>query len=173
MSTRPILCLVIGLAAATLAASAQARNVPMFEATTMDGDDFRFADIVGKKVIVIDFWATYCIQCRPQLDALAKLYAKYKDEGLEVLIVSVDSPQNTGKIKPFFRSRGYEFPVLLDTDSQIARVLKPRPGLPYTVLIDRGGNIVYQHEGYKKGEEVTLEEKIKKCIEPPSDEISG
>ena len=141
-------------------------DLPPFEAKTIDGETFRFADLIGEKVVVFDFWATYCIHCRPQLDALEKLYQKYKERDFEVVIISVDTPQNIGKIKPYFRSRGYSFPVVLDTDSQIARVLKPVNGLPYTLLVNLEGEIVFQHEGYKKGEEKVLEEKIVACLEP-------
>jgi peroxiredoxin len=145
-------------------------ELPKFKAPTVDGQEFKFEDIVGQKVIVIDFWATYCIQCRPMLDQLEVLYKKYQDKGLQVVIVSVDTPQNVSKIKPYFRSREYTFPVILDTDSQIARVLKPSRGLPYTLIVNKKGEIVYKHEGYKKGEEKALEEKILSCIEEQAKE---
>jgi alkylated DNA nucleotide flippase Atl1 len=69
-----------------------------------------------------------------------------------------------GKIKPYFKSRGYPFTVILDTDSQISRVLKPGKGLPSTIVVNKNGDIVLRHEGYKKGEEKLLEEKILSCI---------
>jgi len=141
-----------------------ARDIPDFEATDIDGKAFKFADIIGKKIVVIDFWATYCIQCRPMLDQLQILYNKYKDKGFDVVIISVDTPQNVGKIKPYFKSRGYPFTVILDTDSQISRVLKPGKGLPSTIVVNKNGDIVLRHEGYKKGEEKLLEEKILSCI---------
>jgi cytochrome c biogenesis protein CcmG/thiol:disulfide interchange protein DsbE len=155
------------------ASLALASELPKFKAPTVDGQEFKFGDILGQKVIVIDFWATYCIQCRPQLDQLQILYKKYRDKGLEVVIVSVDTPQNVSKIKPYFKSREYTFPVILDTDSQIARVLKTSRGLPYTLVVNKKGEIVYQHEGYKKGEEKTLEEKILACMEEPGQEGSN
>jgi peroxiredoxin len=157
---RALALVALALVAVPLAAAAGAagaRDLPRFEAKTVDGETYKFADVLGQKVIVIDFWATYCIQCRPQLDALDKLYKQYRDRDLEVVVISVDTPQNVGKIKPYFKSRDYSFPVLLDTDSQIARVIKPTIGLPYTLLVDRQGAIVYEHEGFKKGEEKTLE----------------
>jgi peroxiredoxin len=150
--------------------NASARDLPSFEARTLDGKTFRFDDLIGEKVIVIDFWATYCIQCRPMLDALDELHKEYNEQGLEVVIISVDSPKNVGKIRPYFRSRGYPFTVVLDTDSQIARVLKPVPGLPYTLVVDKQGDIVYKHEGYKKGEEKLLKEKIVAAFEEASTE---
>jgi len=145
---------------------ASAGDLPKFEATTVDGESFKFADIIGKKVIVIDFWATYCIQCRPWMDNLERLHKQYRDKGVVVVAVSVDSPQNVSKIKPFVQTRQYTMPIVLDTDTAISRVLKPVPGLPFTLLINRAGEIVYQHEGYKKGEEKTLEEKIVALLEP-------
>jgi peroxiredoxin len=163
-----LLCLFLILFATALFSYGQ--DLPMFEAKTVDGDVIKFADLVGKKVILIDFWATYCIQCRPQLDKLDELYEKYKKDDFEVLIISVDTPQNVGKIKPYFKSRGYSFPVLLDTDSQISRVLKKYKGLPYTILVDKDGKIVYTHKGYKKGEEKLLEKKILACLKKAESE---
>ena len=85
----------------------------------------------------------------------------------------MDSPQNVGKIRPYFRSRGYPFTVLLDTDSEIARVLKPVPGLPYTLVVNKKGEIVYTHEGYKKGEEKVIEEKILECFKAPAEDAAA
>jgi peroxiredoxin len=140
-------------------------DLPKFVVEDVDGDQFRFEDLIGKKVIVIDFWATYCIQCKPQLDVLEKLYKKYKEKDVEVIIVSVDTPQNRSKVKPYFKARKYSFTVVLDTDSQISRAIKHSKGLPYTVIVDKEGKIVFKHKGYKKGEEKLLEEKILGCLE--------
>jgi peroxiredoxin len=58
------------------------------------------------------------------------------------------------------------FPVLLDEDSHIAGIYNPKKSAPLTVLIDKGGNVVYVHDGYNPGDEVALEQQVAKVLDP-------
>jgi cytochrome c biogenesis protein CcmG, thiol:disulfide interchange protein DsbE len=73
--------------------------------------------------------------------------------------ISTDNEKSVSKVKPLIKSKGYEFPVLLDTNSETARIYYANP-IPYTVLLDKNGNIVYTHRGYTKGDEIQLKEKL-------------
>jgi peroxiredoxin len=96
------------------------------------------ADYAGK-VLFLNFWATWCPPCREEMPAMQRLYQRYRDRGLVVVAVAVDT--NTSGIQEFVRQQGFSFPVGQDADGEVAeryRVLR----LPSTFLVDRNGNMV-------------------------------
>ena len=80
-----------------------------------------------------------------------------------LLGISTDSEKSVAKVKPFIKTKNYTFTVLLDTNSEVARSYYAR-AVPYTVIIDQNGNIVYSHIGYKKGDELIVKEIIGKLV---------
>ncbi len=124
--------------------------------------DFTLSDIHGQprsigewdgKVIVLNFWATWCPPCVREVPALEKLFETYRDKGLVVIGVALDTTQ---PVIDFIDPQGVEYPVLIA--DQEGPALTQQYGnrlnvLPYTVIIDRQGNIVYRHRS-----EITFEE---------------
>jgi hypothetical protein len=99
----------------------------------------RLADLRGK-VVLLNFWATWCMPCRQEMPALETLYQRYKDAGLVVLAVNMDRLSTAG-VEAFVQEVAVTFPIVLDpawATAQTYRVL----GLPTTYLIDRAGNVV-------------------------------
>lgn len=116
------------------------------------------------KITIISFWATWCTPCKKELSNLSELYDDWKAKyGLELVSVSTDNSRNVPKVKPFVDGQGWEFDCLLDVNEDLKRALNA-PLIPYTVLLDQKGNIVYTHTGYIEGDEFTLEEKIKSLV---------
>ncbi len=116
------------------------------------------------KITIISFWATWCTPCKKELSNLNELYDDWKVKyGLELVSVSTDNSRNVPKVKPFVDGQGWEFDCLLDVNEDLKRALNA-PLIPYTVLLDQKGNIVYTHTGYIEGDEYTLEEKIKSLM---------
>jgi peroxiredoxin len=114
------------------------------------------------KITIISFWATWCTPCKKELtnindNMLEDWKAKYD---VELVAVSTDNSKNVLKVKPFVDGQGWKFDCLLDVNEDLKRALNA-PLIPYTVLLDRKGNIVYTHTGYIEGDEFMLEEKIK------------
>ncbi len=128
--------------------------VPDFSLKRLDGSTFRLKDALGKQVIVIDFWATWCGPCTKALKKLQELHASRKD--VLVLAISIDDASSMAKVQQFVQGRGYTFPVLLDPDSQVCRLFNPKGNIPFTLVIDRKGERVYQHTGYVPGDEQDL-----------------
>jgi cytochrome c biogenesis protein CcmG, thiol:disulfide interchange protein DsbE len=92
------------------------------------------------------------------------LYDEWQEKyGLELVAVSTDNSRNVPKVKPFVDGQGWEFDCLLDINEDLKRALNA-PLIPYTVLLDQKGNIVYTHTGYIEGDEYMLEEKIKALV---------
>jgi cytochrome c biogenesis protein CcmG/thiol:disulfide interchange protein DsbE len=112
---------------------------PDFELATLDGGSIRLADLRGK-VVLLNFWATWCPPCKaemPDLDALHRAYGE--TQGLVVLGVNLQEPVDT--VAPFVRDRNLSFPILLDTDGRVTSDLFHVRPLPTTFIIDRQGYI--------------------------------
>ncbi|MBN2384439.1 TlpA family protein disulfide reductase [bacterium] len=139
-------------------------TVTNFTLKDMDGNTFNLKDHLGTKVILLNFWATWCIPCRQEFPHLEKLHRKYGQDGFLMLAIDRDDASTRSRVKPFIKSSRYTFKVLLDTDSQVINRFNPKVDLPYSVLIDKKGNVVYQHDGYQAGDELKLEELIKKHL---------
>ena len=116
------------------------------------------------KPIIIDFFATWCKPCNRELDAIAEVYEDWQQEtGVKLIAVSIDQAQNINKVKPLVDHHGWEYEVLLDPNSDFKRSLGIQT-IPYTLIVDGKGNIVFRHNGYPDGAETELIEKVRELI---------
>jgi len=152
--------LVAVLLAVSSTAAAGAQNAIDFTLRDIDGTPHKLSDYLGERVVLINFWATWCQPCTRELQHLQKFHEEYSDEGLLMLAISVDGPGTQSQIIPFLNRHGYTFPVLLDTESKVLALYDPQVILPYTILIDRDGIISYVQKGYSPGDEYVLQDSI-------------
>ena len=136
-------------------------QVPDFALKTMDGSAFNLSDHLGKKIILIDFWATWCKPCKKLLKELDKIHKDYNDT-VEVLAISIDDTSAFSRVESYIKGKRYSFTVLLDPESSVLRILNPSRVLPFTLMIDKKGDIVYTHTGYMPGYEKDLIKEIEK-----------
>lgn len=116
------------------------------------------------KPIIIDFFATWCKPCNRELTAISEVYEDWQEEtGVKLIAVSIDQAQNINKVKPLVDSHGWEYDVLLDPNSDLKRALGVQT-IPYTIIVDGKGNIVYRHNGYVEGAEEELIEKVRELV---------
>ena len=98
------------------------------------------------------------------LDAIGEVYEEWQEEtGLKIIAVSIDQAQNINKVKPLVSNHGWEYEVLLDPNSEFLRTLGGHM-IPYTLIVDGKGEIVYKHSGYTDGAESELIEKVRDLI---------
>jgi peroxiredoxin len=140
------------------------RKAPNFKLVNLNGKYVELNKETGNGPILLSFWATWCKPCLEEMAENNKIYNLYKDRGFTLLAISTDTEKSVAKVKPYIKSKGYNFTVLLDTNSEIARKYYAQQ-MPYTVLIDKSGNIVYSHLGYMKGDEQKIEKLISELLE--------
>lgn len=141
-------------------------SVPAFEATTIDNRHFSMTDHLGKDVVLVSFWATWCEPCKAEMPTLQGLQEKYADQGFTVVSVSMDSPETQSGVKPYIRRQGYTFPVMVDEDTAIAQALNPSGTVPFTVIIGRDGNVKKQISGFQPSEAAHIEREVTALLGP-------
>jgi peroxiredoxin len=129
------------------------------------GHTVRLGDHLGKEVVLLDFWATYCEPCLAEMPHLEKMYEGNKERGFVVIALAMDGPDTVAEVPSFAARNGLTFPVVLDADSRVASVYNPKSSAPLSVLIDRHGNVVRVREGYNPGDEALVEADVKSAIE--------
>jgi peroxiredoxin len=116
-----------------------------FTVKDMDGKDVRLSQYKGK-VVLLNFWATWCKPCRVEIPALTALYRDYKDKGFVVLGVSVDS--EVAAVKPFARVMKMNYPVLIGAGHEdLSDAFGPFVGFPTSVLVKRDSTVCVRHVG--------------------------
>lgn len=140
------------------------KQAPNFKLVTLDGKYVELSKEIGNGPILLSFWATWCKPCLEEMGEFDKIYEQYKDKGFKLIAISTDTEKSVAKVKPYIKSKNYQFPVLLDTNGDVARKYYAQQ-MPYTVIIDKNGNIVYSHLGYMKGDEKKVETLIVDLLE--------
>jgi len=139
-------------------------TIPDFKLPDLENRRLSFSDIKGERLTVIDFWATWCKPCVRAIPKLVELQDNYSDKGVRVVGINVDSPRNTQKVKPFSRSLGVNYPILLDMNSELSQQLQVSV-LPTIFIADSDGEILFIHQGYRPGDDRILVEKVESLIQ--------
>ena len=158
---RSVLAAVLALATSSaLPVVAPTTPAPDFTLRAMDGPNMRLQEQRGR-VVMINFWATWCGPCRQEMPHLNRLYEKYASSGFVLMSVNVDD--DTRNAAEVAAKLGVKFPVLWDTDKKVSR-LYDLATMPSTVLIDRDGKVRYVHRGYLNGYEDTYEKQVREML---------
>ena len=135
-----------------------------FSLKRSEGGMYR-SSVDGGKVVMISFWATWCGPCKTELERMDPVYRDLKDRGFEYLAVSTDTAETVAEVRSYIRSSGYAYPVLLDTTGAMLAQHNPRGDLPFYILVNRKGQIVEKHQGFKPGDEIGLRAKVEALLE--------
>ncbi|MEK7476720.1 MAG: TlpA disulfide reductase family protein [Candidatus Coatesbacteria bacterium] len=137
--------------------TASTAPAPEFTLKDTDGKTVSLLDFRGKKVVVIDFWATWCGPCRGTMPLLEKYWKKHQTE--QVVVLSINEQESAEKIKSFLSQTGYTFRVLMDSDGAVQSAYRVY-GIPTLYVIDKEGNLRMKHVGYRPDLDTYLEATI-------------
>ena len=125
-----------------------AKKAPEFYGKTADSTKISLSDFRGK-VVLLDFWASWCAPCRKEMPFLVDLFQKNREKGLMIIGINIDQdPKNRDKFLSALAVKP-EFPIVADPTSKICPLYNLE-GMPFTVLIDRKGLIRFLHVGFKE-----------------------
>ena len=141
---------------------AQTQSLQSTSVRDINGKQISFNDAFEKgKVTLVSFWATWCVPCKQEIKNIKTKLPDWKKEvDFNYMTVSIDDARATAMVKTYAKSQGWDFPVLLDPNSDLKRSLNFQ-NVPFTLIVDKNGKIVYQHTGYEEGSENELFKKVK------------
>ncbi|MBI3333218.1 MAG: TlpA family protein disulfide reductase [Candidatus Omnitrophica bacterium] len=157
-----ILCFSFEIAQAAGAAppsNADRKPAPDFQLAGLNGKPLSLSALKGK-VVLLDFWATWCPPCRAEIPHFKELYAAYKGKGLEMVGLAVSDKAET--VKEFVRSNGVPYPIAVSS-AQAEQAYGGIRGIPTTFLIDKQGRIAEKYVGYQ--EKQVFESRIQALLE--------
>ena len=125
-----------------------------------DAGEIQLSKLKGK-VVYVDFWASWCVPCRKSFPWMNKMHNKYQSQGLEVIGISLD--EDEAQAFKFLEKIPADFTIAYDTQGTVADLYKVQV-MPSSYLIDRKGNLVLTHKGFKSKHEAKLEEELVKIL---------
>ena len=135
-------------------------TMPDFALPDLSGQTVKLSEVLrDKKLVMINFWATWCGPCRVEMPGLEKLYNEQKNNGFTILAIAEDKER--AKVDQYLNQKPVSFPVLLDQDNALAKELKIE-AFPTSVLLDQGGKIREVHEGVQP----YLEFSVQRALDP-------
>ena len=135
--------------------------LPDISLNTLNGEEINIQSISSNdKIAVVSLWATWCVPCIKELDAISEYYEEWKDEvDFELYAVSTDDSRTIKRVNAMVNGKGWEYTVLLDSNNELQRALGAST-IPLTLIV-KNNKIVYRHSGYSAGVEFELFDKIK------------
>ncbi len=144
--------------------AAEGKTADELSVTPVTGEGPKSLAEAKGKVVIVDFWATYCDPCRKSFPKYQEMVDQFGGD-LAVIAVSVDDPSDVQeeKLKEFAAETGVKFSVVWDKEHKTAGLYSP-PKMPTSFVIDKEGKIVHRHAGYESGEEDKIAEEVKALI---------
>ena len=144
----------------TIQAVEQGASAPQIEFAALSGQPVSLRALRGR-VVVVDFWASWCKPCRKELPVLDALYRKYRSRGLSVIAVNIDDDAQAAR--SFLKKVPVEFPVVHDPAKKIAAAYGV-PDMPSSYVIDQQGTIRHVQVGFRAKDEAVLVGAIERLL---------
>jgi peroxiredoxin len=133
-----------------------------FKLENLEGKQVKLSDFQEKGLVILDFWATWCVPCKNGLPKINELHEKY--DNVNVLAINVDKPRKKSSAISHVKSNRFTFHTLFDPKKNVQKQFNVT-NIPRTIIIDKDGTIIYDHTGYQRGDEKHYEEVIIKWLE--------
>jgi peroxiredoxin len=159
IGTLAIVVAITSIAATALALGAGAR-APEIGLRDLSGHQVTMSGLRGK-VVLVDFWASWCEPCAAEMPVLERLHQQYQSQGFTVIGVSQD--REVANVRQFLGRHNVSFPIVHDASHQVAGRFSP-PRMPSSYLIDRNGVVRYGHQGYRASDAQALEGEIRRLL---------
>ena len=151
------LTLVLALASPAISIAAQGADDPLIPETKrvaarkfglrdLEGKKRQLADFKGK-VVVVNFWATWCGPCKQEMPAFTKVYAEYRNRGVEMVGAANEERASRAKVTTYVESMGIQFPIWLEASADHMEAFGVGPELPATVIVDSQGRLAAPIKG--------------------------
>ncbi|HSN97895.1 MAG TPA: TlpA disulfide reductase family protein [Candidatus Nanopelagicales bacterium] len=139
-------------------------KAPEISASPVTGDGPKTLGEASGKVVILDFWATYCDPCKKSFPKYQEMVEEFGGD-LAIIAISVDDPDDASedKLKAFAAETGVKFPIVWDKDKSAAQKYNP-PKMPTSFIIDKEGNVKHIHAGYESGEEAKIADEVKALL---------
>lgn len=140
-------------------------KAPEISAAYVMGDGPKTLGEATGKVVILDFWATYCDPCKKSFPKYQELVDQFGGD-LTVIAISVDDPEDASqnKLEEFVNATGVKFSIVWDKDQSAAKKYSP-PKMPTSFVIDREGKIRFVHAGYETGEEAKIAKEVESLLD--------
>ena len=129
----------------------------------MNGKSVKLSEYLNKGPVLINFWATWCSPCKKEMVFLDEFERRYKDNGLSILSISIDSQKSLAHVRSYIRANNYTYDVFLDPNRQVLNKLNGNL-MPTNVLIDKDGKVLWRHYGYIPGDEKNMDLKLRSAL---------
>ena len=136
------------------------KKAPEFNLSGLNSETIELSNYKGK-VVYLDFWATWCGPCRKSFPWMNEMQKKYQSQGLEIIAVSLDAKKKM--VETFLKKYPADFTIALDPDGESGDSYKVRV-MPSSYIIDRNGDIIERHMGFRTKDKDKLEEMIKSVL---------
>ncbi len=154
---------VLGLGCAS-AGGGRSGAIAPFSRPSLTGERVDLRQNLGRDVVLISFWTTWCEPCKVEMPFLQRFHDTYGQDGFKVVSVAMDGPDTVAEVRPYLNRMGYSFSVVLDEDGAIAQRLNPVSAAPFTLLVGRDGKVRQRFQGFKAGEAPILETAIQAAL---------
>jgi thiol-disulfide isomerase/thioredoxin len=155
---------LLGAGCASTSGGAGSGTVAPFSRPSMTGGVVDLKQHLGRDVVLLSFWTTWCEPCKVEMPFLQTFQDTYGPQGLKIVSVAMDGPDTVAEVRPYLNRMGYTFSVVLDEDGAIAQRLNPVSAAPFAILVGRDGKVRQRFQGFKAGEAPILEAAIKAAL---------
>jgi len=143
----------------------QEKNLPQVNLKDMKNKTQSLDKLIKGKITLVNFWATYCGPCREEMKHLNRINETYADQNVQVIGISIDDSRSMGRVKSIVKSQKLKYTILLDTEKKLYKNFNTT-AMPFSILVDSTGKILWEHTGYRLGEEAQMEIEIIKALSP-------